>query len=85
MTVAELLALCGSANHDSGEKTLRDLQNALGEAHPAVAGALVGHLRRGLEASNGKDRGTASGSEHPDWHAALVRAKENSDEEGYDV
>lgn len=84
ITVAELLAACGSADHESGDATLRDIHDALGEAHPAVAGDLVNTLRRAIDQSDGRDRGTASGSEHPDWHESLRRAAANSNEEGYD-
>jgi hypothetical protein len=80
MTVAELLALSGSSNHDSGGKTFGDLLEALGEAHPAVAGKLVEHQRRALDDSAGDDRGTASATEHPEWHDSLERAKQESDE-----
>ncbi|MCD2204430.1 hypothetical protein [Halobacterium sp. KA-6] len=79
MTVAELLALCGSANHDSGDKTLNDLLDALGEAHPAVAGKLVERQRLALDESTGEERGTASASEHPEWHDSLKRSKQASD------
>ncbi|MCL9818349.1 hypothetical protein [Natronocalculus amylovorans] len=85
ITVSELLAHCGSANHDTNETTIQDALDALGEAHPAVAGNLVAHLRRAIDRSTESDRGTASGSEHPEWHDHLRLAKEQSYEEGYDV
>lgn len=83
MTVAELLALCGSANHDADGKTMRDMWDALGEAHPAVAGNLVEQTRRAIDESDGGERGTASQTEHPDWHESLERAKIHSQSEGY--
>lgn len=84
LTVAQLLAVCGSANHDAEGANFEDVWAALGEAHPAVAGGLVEHTRRALDRSNGVERGTASGSEHPDWHDALDRAVSQSEPEGYD-
>lgn len=81
ITVAQLLAACGSSDHDIGNATLDDVQDALSEAHPAVAGRLVTTLKRSIDLD---DSATASGSEHPDWHDALRRAKQQSMAEGYD-
>lgn len=84
MTVAEALAVCGSADHDANGKTHNDLLEAFGEAHPAVAGQLVRRIRAGIDDSTGADRGTASGSEHPDWNRKLRKAMAESEPEGYD-
>ena len=75
VTIREALAICGSANHDANEKTFRDLRVALSEAHPAVAGKLFDHLTAALDENDSSERGTASGTEHRDWEAALDRAK----------
>jgi hypothetical protein len=85
LTVAELLSHCGSATHNSNETTFGDAIKALREAHPAVAGHLVTLLRRSIDESGGSDSGTASGSEHPEWHRAVERALNNSHKEGYDA
>ena len=85
MTIAEALAVCGSANHDANGKTHNDLLEVFGEAHPAVAGQLVRRVRAGIDDSTGFDRGTASGSEHPDWNRELRKAIAESKPEGYDV
>ena len=75
VTIREALAICGSANHDANKKNFRDLRVALSEAHPAVAGKLLDHLTAALDKNNSGRRGTASGTEHRDWKAALDRAK----------
>lgn len=83
MTLAQAFAVAGSANHDADGATHETLRRCFAELHPVVAGSLVGHLRAGLDADYPR-RGTASGSEHPDWHATLRRTLDNSSEEGYD-
>lgn len=85
ITAAELFALCGSAGHDSNGHGLDEALEALGELHPAAAGGLVRMIRRGIDNNDVAKYGTASSSEHPDWHSALQTAKSQSDKEGYDV
>lgn len=85
MTVSELLTPCGSSNHDANDKTLVDLYDALGEAHPVVAGDLVEQTRRALDKSIGEEFGTASGSEHPNCHDALERTQDQSKDKGCDT
>jgi len=85
ITVAQLLAVCGSSGHNADGATFEGVWDALGESHPAVAGELVEHLRRAIDKSEGVERGTASGSEHPDWHETLDRAKSQSESGGYDA
>lgn len=84
VTVREALAICGSGDHDQRGKNFQDLRTALSEAHPAVAGKLLDHLTTALDENDPACRGTSSGTEHPDWHSALDRAKSNSLDKGYD-
>lgn len=85
ITVAQLFGVIGSGDHDADGADYHDVWDALGEAHPRVAAELVEHQQRALDQSDGRNRGTASGSEHPHWHEGLERAKQNSLKEGYDV
>ena len=82
VTVREALGICGSANHDANGKTFRDLRVALSEAHPAVAGKLLDHMAAALDENDSSERGTASGTEHSDWKAALDRAKSEAGADG---
>jgi len=84
VTIAEAFAAVGSADHETGGADLGDVMEALSEPHPAVAGDFVELLQRSLDTSHGGELGTQTGSEHPDWHDSLRRAKKNSLEEGYE-
>ncbi|WP_153952888.1 hypothetical protein [Halosegnis longus] len=85
MTVAELFGVLAVSDTDSGDYNIDDAFRALGGLHPASAGMLVAKIRRAIDSNDVSRFGTASGSEHPDWHASLEHAKSQSDEEGYDV
>lgn len=69
-TVADLLAGCGSANHD-GSMTPPEVQAILGDIHPAVMGSIV---RRWADA---REEFGGSGAEHPHFREAVEAVLDN--------